>query len=67
VSGYLHMKFQGKRVPIYGRTHEMFFFLNLLDFDSSVHKKMFSSEPDVQVRSDSEPEPLFGFRFDDSI
>jgi hypothetical protein len=39
VSAYLPMKFQGKRVPIYGRTHEMIFFLNLLGHDSRIDGK----------------------------
>lgn len=41
VSGYLHSKFQGKRVPIYGRTHEMILFLNILDFDSGYTETKF--------------------------
>ena len=30
----------------------------------NTHQKMFGSEPNVRVHSDSEPEPLFRFRFD---
>ena len=47
VSGYPRTKFQGKRVPMYGRTHEFSFsFLNLLDFDS---KSCHSSSPGHQM------------------
>ena len=33
--------------------------------ESFTLKKLFGSQPNVQVRSDTEPEPPFRFRFDD--
>ena len=33
--------------------------------DSFTLKKLFGSQPDVQVRSDTEPEPPFQFQFND--